>query len=204
MLKRRLFSIWVLLIIAAGCSTADRITGGLVPATTLYQLDLPENLASSEETKHYTLEQGLFAGVYVGELENELGVFYRGPNPAMWHRYDNEKKIHVYLGGIWVPKNPAESPKIYALANSAKVLDGLPDKTVQIEQSTVDLSPLAGQAAQNPQYQSSGGTVGTALGAGIVSAIAKDAKLLFAIPPSSEAMLKIQSAIAQKTIKDTK
>jgi hypothetical protein len=56
--------------------------------------------------------EGLRAGTYAAELENDYGTFYRGPGACVTQAA-NGNRIGDFAGGIWLPKDSAARARLY-------------------------------------------------------------------------------------------
>ncbi|MBE7368693.1 hypothetical protein [Ramlibacter pallidus] len=62
-------------------------------------------------------EYGLMPGSYVAEKENALGTFYRGAGRPIWAR-SGTTPAQLFAGGIWVPKNASDVPRLYIIRDN--------------------------------------------------------------------------------------
>ncbi len=125
-----------------------------------------------------TWEQGVAAGVYKSEFEDEYGIYFRGNGRPVWLRAfptsDPNKagnKTPISEGGIWISKFGAAKPKLYHY--------------LELEQHYADdVNKSAFMVASNYVNQGVGigpSVVGAAIGGAIANAMIKaDAgKILF-------------------------
>jgi hypothetical protein len=125
-----------------------------------------------------TVEFGIRPGVFKAEKENDLGVFYRGADHPLWSKLiDNQTRpFQLRAGGIWIPKSPSSSPRLYWISESrlltTETLDSSDnlqarsgtDALNQIVVSKTEEAPLIGKPIGST-------AVGSIIGAGIVIAI---------------------------------
>lgn len=73
---------------------------------------------------------GLLPSYYVATKENENGTFYRGAGLCLW--YKEKEQYRLSTGGVWLPKSPANPPRLFTIL-------GDPSATVKTLDETVEL-----------------------------------------------------------------
>jgi hypothetical protein len=66
----------------------------------------------------------LIAGQYIPVLENDSGVFYKGPAQCLVFRGKSVFGDHEHFsqdGGIWLPKEPSQHPRSFAFSESLQI-----------------------------------------------------------------------------------
>jgi hypothetical protein len=104
----------VVLLLLGGCGRAEYIKD-LGPArdTAKHFVLVRDTTYSVSRGIGVQWTEGLHAGTYVPELENEFGTFYRGPGKCAI-QYMGSAAMGDYAGGLWIPKDPkASSPMVY-------------------------------------------------------------------------------------------
>jgi len=64
------------------------------------------------------IEQGLLPGTYGVQLQNSTGVFFFGPDPAVYIVNPGKPYI-VFRGGVWFPASPTGRPRFFAVEEGA-------------------------------------------------------------------------------------
>ncbi|MES2205918.1 MAG: hypothetical protein V4525_03865 [Pseudomonadota bacterium] len=111
-------------------------------------------------------EEGVAEGIYKAEFEDKKGVFYRGKGRPVSSRVFNvsepSKKTTtlIYQGGIWLPRNPLEKPRMYYYSEN--------------ESFTTDNIHNSALSNQNVSAVNAG--VGSGIGFAIVEAMAHVSK----------------------------
>lgn len=73
---------------------------------------------------------GLLPSYYVATKENENGTFYRGAGLCLW--YKGKEEYRLSTGGVWLPKNPANPPRLFTIL-------GDPSATVKTLDEAVEM-----------------------------------------------------------------
>lgn len=101
----------------AACNRGD-LKHDLVKPATLTKITLEQDVSyTTVRGIGATWMEGLKAGGYIAEAENEHGTFYRGSGKCVSDLMAS-KPNYQFEGGIWLPKEAAEKPKIYYYFNA--------------------------------------------------------------------------------------
>ena len=155
-------------LLLSGCGTSPIITD-LRPALASNKFELEQAIILDAGTAFNApvgAKYGFFQGTYVAEKENSAGTFYRSPPFSVFSPSVHGKYV-VRTGGIWVPKDKNEKPKMYGYLNFewqevndfASVLSAQP-RTSQKTYVQVNVGPATPVNA-----------VGGAIGGAIVNAV---------------------------------
>ena len=115
MLHRLLrLSLLALLAVSSGCATDAHLREGLTPAKSDNYVLLKEDATYTvKRGVGYVWTEGLRAGVYRPELENQHGTFFRGPDACVTQRLEKDD-MGPFNGGLWIPKDRInKKPRIY-------------------------------------------------------------------------------------------
>ncbi|QDE38002.1 hypothetical protein FIV34_01735 [Luteibacter pinisoli] len=115
------------LVLASVISLAACTNGP--PVKTLRTPEHADTITLTEPTT-YTVLTGLFGnvpwsytlqpGTYVAEKEDNAGTYFRGPAASVAVHMGNAKgPTWPHVGGIWVPRNGAASPRAYHYGGDA-------------------------------------------------------------------------------------
>lgn len=150
------------IVLLAGCGSIS--TSKLAKPAVDSQISLPNGLSYVRENSGLTNKNlwnvSLAPGTYRAEFEDANGTFYRGDGAVLVERrrrYDygaatpSKTFIHTHHGGIYLPKDESQPPKIYMVAGTMtqQILDG-DDSAVPLEGGNVTAvvtGVTAGQAA---------------------------------------------------------
>ena len=117
----------------------------------------------SESALHSDFEQGLLAGVYVGDKQNAEGTFFRGPDRAFFERGANSKSMAVRPGGFWVPTGRDFRPRLFFVNQPPELLSN--EAVMSLQNQVVTGTPAL-------QRANVGGTAaGTAIGLAVIEAL---------------------------------
>jgi hypothetical protein len=120
-----------------GCASPVAPNDLKVP-TTRTCFELPEATAYLEERGlfNFVWETRVERGPYVAEREDAAGTYFRGPRGGVsYARQDALKEApglmsHItYDGGIWVPRDPAATPRLYTYFTTQAVPPVVPPAT---------------------------------------------------------------------------
>lgn len=127
----RNYLIVVLISFLSGCATPSLEVSDLREPARTSTFVLPEMAPLKPESTKFinvnsgTKQIGLLPGTYTAEKENAVGIFYLGPNPAIWQEVEHwalSSNLFVHRGGIWIPHDPKMRPRIYSYVGSFKAV----------------------------------------------------------------------------------
>jgi len=158
MLSEDLVRIALVVATAAGilsCTIGSIAPTSLQTPVTKSDIQIAERLSYKQKiTLGPMMEYGLQPGKYTAEKQNSKGVFYRGEGRPVWSKnLESEGGLTVFQGGIWVPKNTTESPRLYTyLETKITTIDDLESYTNQYQEQQFTagnsgMSTVAGTAA---------------------------------------------------------
>lgn len=162
-------------------------------------------------------------GLYVSEREDELGTYYRGPGGALYVGSESAPGLSkTYDGGIWVPKNQDQLPRIYVYVrvgpapvappttdlncmNAAIVKDASTNNVSVVSVASAGAAgALAGRASVPGSSLSYGAAgAGGAIGAGIVALLinAEQGNLyVYSAEETGGLAPKLKALVAQPTV----
>jgi hypothetical protein len=91
----------------------------LTKSTSNMSLTLHEDLTYSGRRGMFSFVDGLKKGLYKAELEDEKGIYLRGPSYCTFTTPGSDNITRTYEGGIWWPKNGSLSEvRIYSYFSS--------------------------------------------------------------------------------------
>lgn len=175
-----------------GCSTVPELTKLEKYEGQLRVVDLVENICLKMHIKEIVTDACLLKGTYKLEQESSLGFFFRNSRPSVtllrWGTDLGDTKYMLLSGGLWLPKNTIDSPKIFWDSGRLAATAPTHEEVIQKRDTLVGGStPSVGGVY--PQYVPQGATVlqtsiGYAVASGIVQAIssAEPQPLLFGPP----------------------
>lgn len=137
------------LLALSGCASPPLAeTENLVDISTKRTISLAKPVSWMLEKD---FEQGLAAGTYVAEKENNFGTFFAGPGKAFFEHRTNSRYI-VYEGGFWISKSTDIPPRLYFKQLTEQMSDGVPNAQIttailSTPNATVLQSGLAGGIA---------------------------------------------------------
>jgi hypothetical protein len=173
----------VALLIAASASWASSpvSTKNLAPVTSNQCITITHGMSYSHVTgKSIFKHNGEFRiepGVYKAAYEDAEGTYFSREGYSVWVGEVGGNKANIYVGGIWVPKAQSVSSSVF-------IFSGFRPQRVNDARDYVEGANAAavnGDTTYNPQAnqaQTKGigvvpGSVGGAIGYGIVNALAK-------------------------------
>lgn len=154
------FFLGTMLLTNVGCATHAPIveTANLRDVVGKRTIVLPHPVSRALDNN---MKQGLAAGAYVAEKENEFGIFFVGAGRSFFETSRNGRTFY-HEGGFWMSKNDKIAPRFYfKLWTSGESVD---NATTQ----TIAGSPLI--QTMNPVQAGVGGAIAGGIMAGIAAA----------------------------------
>lgn len=115
----------------------------------------------------FTWEQGILPGRYKAVGQNELGVFFKGDGRSFFYtvkHHDGTAYTHLFEGGVWIPRQSTELPRLYLLFETQAYTTTDLDK--YIADRTVSTTVAGGSVGSSAV----GGAIAGALVQGIINA----------------------------------
>lgn len=126
-----------LMIVLTGCASPVAPNDLKVPTTrTCFELPVAAAYLEERGLLKYVWETRVERGPYVAEREDAAGTYFRGPQGGVsYARQDALNQppglmSHItYNGGIWVPRDPAGTPRLYTYFTTQAVPPVVPPST---------------------------------------------------------------------------
>ncbi|MBR7783824.1 hypothetical protein [Undibacterium luofuense] len=184
-MKFRLFFVFLFTALLAGCLHQPYISqdGLKAPSTNVKPIELTQDVSIPTRLGlNFDLAVLVTKGVYVPVLEDDEGIYYKGPDDCVQVvTVVGGKVANTMDGGLWVPKSNVASKqlKIYSHEFSGKqyrtpvpVAQGTAGKS-DVAAATINTAMVTAPAGASPVAAgATGGVVG-----GLLGALIEDAKI---------------------------
>ena len=117
------FSLWFLLVSTDTRAQAIIVleANSLKPTPAQRAIEVTEAIVWIRKARSWLgsdVEEGLLPGTYGVQLQSSTGVFFFGPDAAVYSSISGKPYV-VFRGGVWFPTSPVERPRFFAVEDGA-------------------------------------------------------------------------------------